>query len=63
MSFSGSVSECTAPSRPNISHSNLDPVLESLDREFPKRRGILFPLDQWFPNGNDSASFKTLGKI
>ena len=39
MTFSGSVSECTAPSRTNISHSNLDPTLESLDREFPKRRG------------------------
>lgn len=38
MTFSGSISECTAPSRPNISHSNLDPALESLDREFPKRR-------------------------
>jgi len=33
------------------------------DKEFPKMKGILFPLDQWFPNGNDFASLKTLGKI
>ena len=46
MTFSGSVSECTAPSRPNISHSNLDPALESLDGSFPRGESELLIKEQ-----------------